>query len=49
MAGQSKVIYTIILFSYLATNDCKKKKNNYEKLYTVLSCLGVLPFVHVVF
>ena len=24
------------------------KKNNYKK-YTVLSCLGVLPFVHVVF
>ena len=24
-------------------------KNNYKKLYTVLSCLGVLPFVHVVF
>ena len=24
------------------------KKNNYKKLYTVLSWLGVLPFVHVV-
>jgi len=23
--------------------------NNYKKLYTVLSRLGVLPFVHVVF
>ena len=25
------------------------KKNNYKKLYTVLSCLGVLHFVNVVF
>jgi len=24
-------------------------KKNYKKLYTVLSCLGVLPSVHVVF
>ena len=25
------------------------KKNNYKKLYTVLSCWVFLPFVHVVF
>ena len=25
------------------------KKISYKKLYTVLFCLGVLPFVHVVF
>ena len=26
----------------------KKKKNNYKKLYTVLSCWVFLPFAHVV-
>jgi len=30
-------------------SELMTEKKNYKKLYTVLSCLGVLPFVHVVF
>ena len=30
-------------------SELMMEKNNYKKLYTVLSYLGILPFVHVVF
>jgi len=40
-------IDSVVLVS--ATDLMIVKKNNYKKLYTVLSSLGVLPFVQVVF